>query len=54
MKQATRKLTKNSEYSYSVSIPKEVVDKYGWRAKQKLTVKDKGGGLLEIRDWKRR
>jgi len=54
MEQATCKLTKNSKYSYSITIPKEMVDKYGWRAKQKLTVKDKGGGLLEIRDWRRR
>ncbi|MEA2088262.1 MAG: hypothetical protein U9O55_00240 [Patescibacteria group bacterium] len=49
-----RKLAKNSSYSYSLNIPKEIIDKYGWRSKQKLVIKDKGRGLLEVRDWKRR
>jgi len=54
MEAITRRLVKNSPYSYSVNIPKSIVDKYGWKAKQKLSIKDKGKGLLEIRDWKRR
>ncbi|MEA2088478.1 MAG: hypothetical protein U9O55_01385 [Patescibacteria group bacterium] len=54
MKNIIRKLVRNSSYSYSLNIPKEIVDKYGWRAKQKLVIKDKGRGLLEVRDWKRR
>ena len=54
MKNIARKLNKNSAYSYSINIPKEIIDKYGWKAKQKLTIKDKGGGLLEVRDWKKR
>ena len=46
------KLTKSSRYSYSIVVPKEIVDKYGWRSKQKLTVEDKGRGKLEIKDWR--
>ena len=48
------KLTKSSRYSYSIVIPKEFIDKYGWSSKQKLVIKDKGRGALEIRDWKNR
>ena len=48
------KLTKSSRYSYSVVLPKEFINKYGWREKQKLVVEDKGRGKLEIRDWRRR
>lgn len=44
------KLKKNSNYSYSVTIPKEMVKKYGWKEKQKLVIKDKGRGKLEISD----
>jgi hypothetical protein len=40
------KLKKSSAYSYSVTIPKEIVEKYGWREKQKLVVKDKGRGKV--------
>ncbi|MEA3450107.1 MAG: hypothetical protein U9Q85_04010 [Patescibacteria group bacterium] len=46
------KLTKSSRYSYSVVIPKEIIDKYDWRSKQKLTVEDKGRGELKIKDWR--
>jgi len=47
------KLTKSSRYSYSVVLPKELIGKYGWRERQKLTVEDKGRGRLEIKDWKK-
>ena len=47
-KQPIHKLKKSSAYSYSVTIPKELVDKYGWKEKQKLSIKDKGHGKIEI------
>lgn len=34
----TRKLQKISSYSYGVSLPKEIVDAFGWKKKQKLQV----------------
>jgi bifunctional DNA-binding transcriptional regulator/antitoxin component of YhaV-PrlF toxin-antitoxin module len=52
--QNVHKLKKSSTYSYSVTIPKEMVEKYGWREKQKLTIKDKGRGKIEISDWRKR
>ncbi|HFC76654.1 MAG TPA: hypothetical protein ENJ27_00250 [Candidatus Moranbacteria bacterium] len=53
MVKIVRKLNKNSEYSYSINIPKEIVEKYKWKSKQKLTVEDKGRGSLEIKDWRK-
>lgn len=50
----TRKLTKVSTHSYSVVIPSEIIEKYGWKEKQKLTIEDKGRGKLEIKDWRTR
>lgn len=48
------KLKKSSAYSYSVTIPKEIVEKYKWHEKQKLTNKDKGQGKIEISDWRKK
>lgn len=48
------KLKKSSAYSFSVTIPKVIVEKYKWREKQKLVVVDKGRGKVEISDWKKR
>jgi hypothetical protein len=50
----THKLKKSSAYSYSVTIPKEIVTKYKWNEHQKLTVKDKGHGKIEISDWRKK
>ena len=48
------KLRKINKYSYSVVLPKEIVEKYAWKAKQKLTVEDKGRGLIQIKDWRKK
>jgi len=48
----TRKLIKAGSHSFTITLPKEIVKKYKWKEKQKLTVTDKGRGLIEIRDWK--
>lgn len=53
-KKFVHKLRKISKYTYSIIIPKEIVKKYNWREKQKLTVKDIGKGKMEIKDWKRK
>ncbi|MFA5925777.1 MAG: AbrB/MazE/SpoVT family DNA-binding domain-containing protein [Parcubacteria group bacterium] len=53
-KKGVHKLKKSSAYSFSVTIPKEIVEKYGWKEKQKLAVIDKGRGVVEIRDWRKR
>jgi len=53
MEKHTRKLTKTSKHSYYVIIPKEIVEKYGWREKQKMAIIDKGRGKVELRDWRK-
>lgn len=53
-KKEIRKLRKISDYTYTVVIPKNIVDKYGWKEKQKLTIEDKGAGKLEIKDWRKK
>lgn len=54
MKKYTHKLTKTSSHSYFIIIPKEIINKYGWKEKQKITITDKGRGKIVIRDWKKR
>ncbi len=51
---SVHKLKKSSAYSYSVTIPKKIIEKYGWKEKQKLTIKDKGNGKIEIADWRKK
>lgn len=52
MSKFIRKLTRASSHSYTIVIPKKIIEKYGWRERQKLVVIDKGRGKLEIRDWR--
>ena len=54
MDKYSSKLTKTSKYSYYIVIPKEIIKKYGWKERQKITIVDKGRGKLEVRDWKRK
>lgn len=49
----TRKLTKSSR-TLVLSIPKSIIKKYGWKEKQKMSIKDAGRVKIEIRDWKRK
>jgi hypothetical protein len=51
---SVHKLKKSSAYSFSVTIPKEIIEKYGWKEKQKISIKDKGRGKIEISDWRRK
>jgi len=53
MEKIIRKLKKVNRYSYSLTIPKQIVEKYGWKAKQKLTIEDKGRGVLVVKDWRK-
>ena len=54
MEKYTRKLIKVSTHSYSIVIPKELIEKYGWKEKQKLVLEDRGRGKIEIRDYQNR
>jgi bifunctional DNA-binding transcriptional regulator/antitoxin component of YhaV-PrlF toxin-antitoxin module len=46
------KIKKANKYSYSITIPKEIMEKYEWREKQKMRIVDKGRGKVEITDWR--
>jgi len=53
MIQFIRKLTRTSTHSYSVIIPREVVQGFGWRERQKLILEvDPRTKEVIIRDWK--
>ena len=54
MEKYVRKIGKASKWSYNVVLPKEIIKKYGWKEKQKVTITDKGRGVVEIRDWRRK
>ncbi|HDR88907.1 MAG TPA: AbrB/MazE/SpoVT family DNA-binding domain-containing protein [Bacteroidetes bacterium] len=50
-KQQIRKLTKVAGgSSYAVVIPREFIEKLGWKARQKLDIKLYGDRII-IRDW---
>jgi bifunctional DNA-binding transcriptional regulator/antitoxin component of YhaV-PrlF toxin-antitoxin module len=46
-------LVKNGRGSYYICIPKDIIKKYKWQERQKLVIKDKDKGKLEIVDWKK-
>lgn len=50
----TRKLTRIGTHSYAIVIPKEIVEKFGWKERQKITIIEKPRKRLELRDWKRK
>jgi len=45
-----RKISKLGKYSYSITVPKGLIKKLGWKEKQKVVVKIFGNGL-RIKDW---
>ena len=50
----TRKLQRIGKYSYALVIPKEIIDKLGWRERQKIDLEfdfAKKQGILK--DWKK-
>lgn len=48
-----RKLTRASSHSYTINVPKEIVDEFKWREKQKLEiVHDPKKKQFVVRDWK--
>lgn len=52
-KKSLRKLTKVGGATYSLALPVEVIRKFKWKEKQKLTVTvDLKNKKLIIRDWK--
>lgn len=49
------KLRRVSTHSYAVTIPKELIKKFGWRERQKLELLFGGRkSEITIRDWKKK
>ena len=51
-KKYIRKLTKKGKYSYFVILPKEIINIFGWKDRQKITIKIFGKNKIIIKDWK--
>ena len=51
-KRNVRSLTKVAGRSFGITLPIDLIRSLGWRAKQKLTVTQKGKKLI-VKDWKR-
>ncbi|MEO8065498.1 MAG: AbrB/MazE/SpoVT family DNA-binding domain-containing protein [Candidatus Doudnabacteria bacterium] len=49
--QNIRKITRLGKKSLAVTLPIEMIEKLGWREKQKVVVKLQGRHLI-IKDWK--
>ena len=48
------KLQRAGSHSYMITIPKELVKKFGWRDRQKLEITYGGRNPeLKIKDWKK-
>lgn len=49
-KEYIMKVRKVSTHSYAVTLPKEVIKKFGWKERQKLVLRESGKKII-IRDW---
>jgi len=47
-----RNLGKVGGYSYSITLPMDMVQELGWKERQKLVVKKRGDYII-IKDWKK-
>ena len=51
-KKFTRKLTRVSSHSYTITIPKELIKAFKWRERQKLEIVVRGNKpQFLVRDW---
>ncbi len=46
-----RKINKKTKYSYTINLPKEIIDKFHWQDNQKLELKIFGKDKILIKDW---
>jgi len=53
MAKYVRKIMKISSHSYSIVLPKELVKKFGWHEKKKVSIEEKDRKTLLIKDWKK-
>jgi len=51
-KTEVRNIQKSSG-SYYITLPIGIIRKFGWKERQKVTVRPKPGKKIEIKDWKK-
>jgi len=54
MRKFIHKLTKSGKHSYALIIPREIIERFGWKERQKITISEKPRRRLELGDWKRK
>lgn len=51
-KKYVRKLQRTGDYTYTLSIPKELIDEFDWQERQKIEIVNNGRKQnLTLRDW---
>lgn len=45
---------KESTHSFALVIPKELVKKFGWKERQKISIEEGPSKTLRLKDWKRK
>jgi len=49
-----RKLRRVSSHSYTLNVPKDIIEDLSWRERQKLEIRyDKKKKEFKVRDWKK-
>lgn len=48
------KLRRVSTHSFSITLPKELVKKFGWKERQKISIEEGPAKTLRLKDWKRK
>lgn len=51
MKKYVRKISKKTKYTYSIVLPKELIDKFRWQDGQKIEISGFGKNKIVIKDW---
>lgn len=54
-KNFVRKISKRNKYTYNITIPKELIDQFNWRERQRLKlISHPRKKSIEIKDWKKK
>jgi len=52
MEKYIRKITKKTKYTYTIVLPKELIDGFHWKDGQKIEICAFGKNKIFITDWK--
>jgi bifunctional DNA-binding transcriptional regulator/antitoxin component of YhaV-PrlF toxin-antitoxin module len=43
-----------STHSFALVIPKEIIKKFGWKERQKISIEEMPSKTLRLKDWKKK